>query len=88
MIKTPPKLPYSALMALPREVYDYLGELGKWTDDVYNTLKNLDIGAVKIATGEAAPTGGEDGDLYIRVAGASTKLYLNINGTFSGFNNP
>lgn len=70
------------------ELREYLVSLNDWVADVYGAFRNYDLGTVKISSGSSAPTGGEDGDLYVRKAGASTKLYLNINGTFSGFNNP
>lgn len=86
MIPEPPALPQ--LSGLPPEVQKYFKTLDQWARGVYTTLQKIDIGEIKLSSGTAAPTGGEDGDLYIRVAGASTKLYLNINGTFSGYNNP
>jgi len=86
MIQEPPTIPPTH--GLPPEVQNYFRKLDSWMRTVYQTLSQIDIGQVKISSGADVPTGGDDGDLYIRVAGASTKLYLNINGTFSGFNNP
>jgi len=37
---------------------------------------------VKISTGTVDPSGGTDGDLYIRKNGANTKLCINVNGTW------
>ncbi len=86
MISQPPQMP--VLSTMPIELRDYLSAFHEWATDVYAAFRNYDIGTLKLSSGPDAPTGGEDGDLYIRNAGASTKLYLNINGTFSGFNNP
>ena len=86
MIPEPPSLPQ--LTGLSPQVQNYFKKVDAWIKVVYSTLSKMDIGQIKISSGEDAPTGGDDGDLYVRVSGASTKLYLNINGTFSGYNNP
>jgi hypothetical protein len=37
---------------------------------------------VKISTGTGDPSGGSDGDIYVRKNGANTKLCVNVNGTW------
>lgn len=84
MIPEPPRL---MLTNASPEVREQFKLIDLWMRQVYNSLKELDI-EVKISSGASAPTGGQDGDLYVRKNGASTQLYLNINGTFSGYTNP
>jgi hypothetical protein len=63
-------------------------ELEKWMQDVYFKLKNQDFQDVTFTTTTAAPTGGKDGDMHIRVSGATTALYINKNGSWSPYSNP
>lgn len=86
MIPSPPNLPTTS--SLTPEIADYLLRVDEFLKNIYSAFKNFDIGTIKISSGSGAPTGGEDGDIYIRKAAASTQLYLNINGTFSGYTNP
>ncbi len=85
MIPEPPRLP--RMQDLSPETQNYFKLVDLWCKQVYKSLKEFDI-EIKISSGADAPTGGQDGDLYIRKDGLNTKLYLNINGTFSGYNNP
>jgi len=86
MIPSPPQVPQ--INGIDPQLFYYLQQVNEYLTSLYAILKDFDIGKVKISSGSGAPSGGNDGDLYIRVAGASTQLYLNINGTFSGYNNP
>jgi len=85
MIPEPPRMPN--LKNLPNDLQEYIKLIDSWANKVYTTLKLFDL-EIKISSGASAPTGGQDGDLYIQKDGLNTKLYLNINGTFSGYNNP
>lgn len=40
------------------------------------------IGGINISSGSDAPSGGADGDMYMRINGATTLLYVNINGSW------
>jgi len=71
------------------ERQEYLNRLTDYLLDIYSNIgKQINIGSTKIEVGTGVPTGGNDGDVFVRVAGASTALYLNINGTYSAFTNP
>jgi hypothetical protein len=85
-IPRPPELPGIERTSDPRSVY--LIAVNDWLFDVYNKLKFIDLGNLKITSSDAVPTGGEDGDLHVRVAGASTALYLNKNGSWVAYTNP
>jgi DNA-binding beta-propeller fold protein YncE len=85
-IGRPPDLP--GLEGVPDPTAEYLIRVNDWLFDVYNKLKFIDLGNVKLTSSDAVPTGGEDGDMHVRVAAASTALYININGSWSAYTNP
>ena len=86
MIRKPPVPPI--LLSLAPEVISYLDSVHQYLIDVSNILNGFDLGKMKISTGAAIPTGGEDGDVYVRIAGVNTALYVNINGVWSAYVNP
>lgn len=46
------------------------------------TVNSLTIDSTKISIGSGAPTGGSDGDLYIRKSTTNSALHFNLNGTW------
>ena len=86
-IRRPPETPN--FESLPPEVGRYLQEVNFYLVELYNRNKNLDFAEiVKVTSSDAVPTGGQDGDIHFRAAGANTGLYHNINGSWSKYNNP
>lgn len=83
MIRKPPELP--KFENLDPELERYLREVNEFHEEVYNKLRYLDLGELGIYAGTAVPAAslGQDGDLYVRVNGASSSLYQNINGTWT-----
>lgn len=81
-----PDLP--PLSDVPVGLQGYLGELHKFFSDVYLKLKFQDLKNITFTTTDAAPIGGKDGDIHVRVDGANTALYININGSWSAYTNP
>jgi len=86
MIGKPPTPPKTD--ALDPAIQDYFVKLNEWLFNVYNKLIFIDLGNVKLTSSASAASGGEDGDIHVRVNGASTALYLNINGVWSAYTNP
>ena len=85
-IKQPPTLPN--LSAMPDALRDYLQRVDEFLRDAYAQIRNISILDVAITSTTGAPTGGQDGDVHIRKSGATTAIYLNINGAWSAYTNP
>lgn len=81
-----PELPND--VNIPQGLRGYFDELHKFLQDVFTKLNYQELKNINFTTSAAAPTGGKDGDFHIRVNGANTKIYLNINGSWSAYNNP
>lgn len=86
MIGKPPESP--KVFGMPRSLEDYLIRLHTWLGEIANTLQNIDLGKTKFSAGSSLPFAGQDGDVYIRVSGPATAIYLNINGRWSAYQNP
>lgn len=88
MIKAPPKKP--VFTSLSQDVQLYLDNIDRYLHDLYTNFRLVQTGQVNITTSDAAPAVGigNDGDVHIRVDGANTAIYLNINGVWSAYNNP
>lgn len=86
ILARPPVLPQ--LSELDDESRDYFIKLSQWADDVYEKLVYQNMGDVQFSASDEAPTSvnlpdGKDGDMHIRVDGASTALYQNVNGVWT-----
>lgn len=77
-----------ALENLPNDLRDYLQNIDLFIQDVYATLRNITPQDIAVTTSDAAPSGGQDGDIHVRVDGLNTAIYLNINGAWSAYTNP
>lgn len=84
-IKAPPLLQN---LNVPNDLRDYLQGVDRFLNDVYAQLKSVTMQDIAITTSAAAPSGGQDGDIHVRVNGASTAIYININGSWSAYTNP
>lgn len=85
-LRRPPDIPTSQVLS--RELKDFFDHLNLWMSDVYNKLDKQDLKNIVFTTSASAPSGGKDGDIHVRVNGASTALYININGSWSAYANP
>lgn len=86
MIQSPPEL--TNIEGTSTALRDHLGNVQSWLYAAYNILKFIDLGNVKLTSSASAPSGGQDGDLHVRVNGAATAVYLNKNGVWVAYNNP
>lgn len=87
-ITKPPSLP--EIPSLSLELRLYLESVDRYLNDIYTNYRLIQTGQVGITTSEADPVvgTGQDGDLHVRVDGANTALFININGVWSAYNNP
>jgi len=85
-IKLPPSLPQTN--AFPNDLRDYLQGVDRFLRDAYAQIKNINLLDTAITSSAAAPSGGSDGDIHVRKDGANTRIYLNINGSWSAYTNP
>lgn len=86
MIRKPPIPPTFSTLA--PEVKTYLDAVHLYLTDAYNILIGLDLGKVKVSSGDAVPLNGQDGDVYVRKDTVNTSLWININGVWSQYINP
>lgn len=84
-IKAPPLLP---VLNIQSDLRDYLQAVDRFLNDIYAQVKTVTLQDIAITTSAAAPSGGQDGDIHVRVNGASTAIYININGSWSAYTNP
>lgn len=59
-----------------------------WQNQAYNNMRFKDLKDIGFTTSAAVPSGGQDGDVHIRVDGANTAISLNINGVWGTYTNP
>ncbi|MFQ5493571.1 MAG: hypothetical protein ACE5DX_05435 [Candidatus Dojkabacteria bacterium] len=43
----------------------------------------INVAGINLSSGTGAPSGGADGDVYVRINGANTAMHLNVNGSWT-----
>jgi len=79
MLEQPPATPR---MTKDKDLDAYLIDLDRWLSKIYKIVSLINLQDSSFTTSDGVPTGGNDGDLYIRKDGANTALYQNVNGVW------